>query len=306
MGKKGKKAQAGKPKQGTGTWPKKPTPKDVSKRMDVLAKKLEEELKGADLFAPLPPTDDCAICFIRLSRANQKSFYQACCGKIICEGCYGETEEFVKKQNAQNAGKKNKKPIFFTCPFCRAPELTPNDSEEDVRRLETRALQKDPVALRSLAGMYALGVEGVRMDALKALDCWIRAIECGCASSCNDIARLYEEGYGIFSDKKRAGLFERVGAMRGDVFARHNIGLTEYKLGNHEIAIRHWKISAEAGYQPSLDALKKIYNADGKQPGKKFISKEYLELTYRACHEAQMEVKTEEREKLMTELQNVR
>ena len=52
-GKKGKKAQAGKPK--------KLTPKDVGKRLDTLAKKLEEELKGADLFAPLPPTDDCAI-----------------------------------------------------------------------------------------------------------------------------------------------------------------------------------------------------------------------------------------------------
>ena len=102
-------------------------------------------------------------------------------------------------------------------------------------------------------------------------------------------------------------MFWRVGALRGHVVARHNVAYSEYnKLGNHEIGIRHWKVAAEAGYQPSLDALKKIYNADGKQPGKKFISKEYLELTYRACHEAQMEVKTEEREKLMTELQNVR
>ena len=41
MGKKGKKAQAGKPK--------KLTPKDVGKRLDVLVKKLGEELKGADL-----------------------------------------------------------------------------------------------------------------------------------------------------------------------------------------------------------------------------------------------------------------
>ena len=47
MGKKGKKAQAGKPK--------KLTPKDISKRLDALAKKLEEEIEGADLFAPLPP-----------------------------------------------------------------------------------------------------------------------------------------------------------------------------------------------------------------------------------------------------------
>ena len=60
MGKKGKKTQAGKPKR--------LTPKDVGKRLDILVKKLEEELKGADLFAPLPPTEDCAICLVPLSR----------------------------------------------------------------------------------------------------------------------------------------------------------------------------------------------------------------------------------------------
>ena len=60
MGKKGKKAQAGKPK--------KPTPKEIGKRLDALVKKLEEELKGADLFAPLPPMGDCVICCLPLSR----------------------------------------------------------------------------------------------------------------------------------------------------------------------------------------------------------------------------------------------
>ena len=78
--------------------------------------------------------------------------------------------------------------------------------------------------------------------------------------------------------------------------ARYGIGYSEYfNLGNHEIAIRHWKIAAEAGDQPSLNVLRDIYN--GNMPGKKFISKDFLESTYRACHEAQMEVKSEEREK---------
>ena len=67
MGKKGKKAQAGKPK--------KLTPKDVAKRLDTLVKKVEEELKGADLFAPLPPTEDCAICCVPLPQ-------------IVSEICY--------------------------------------------------------------------------------------------------------------------------------------------------------------------------------------------------------------------------
>ena len=81
--------------------------------------------------------------------------------------------------------------------------------------------------------------------------------------------------------------------------ARYNIGISEYKSGNHEIGIRHWKIAAEAGNQDSLNVLRDIYNADGNtsMPGKEFISKEYLDSAYRACHGAQMEVKTEEREK---------
>ena len=84
MGKKGKKAQAGKPKR--------LTPKDVGKRLDVLVKKLKEELKGADLFAPLPPTEDCAICLVPLSRVATNSTYFACCGNMICVGCAQENE----------------------------------------------------------------------------------------------------------------------------------------------------------------------------------------------------------------------
>ena len=80
MGKKGKKAQAGKPK--------KLTPKDVGKRLNALAKKVEEELEGADLFAPLPPIEDCAICLVPLSRKKSETCYQPCCGKEICKACY--------------------------------------------------------------------------------------------------------------------------------------------------------------------------------------------------------------------------
>ena len=123
MGKKGKKAQAGKPK--------KLTPKDVGKRLDVLVKKLEEELKGADLFAPLPPTDDCAICLVPLSRIESDILYQACCGKDLCTACIIENKECIDRQNEEkNAGKK----IAFACPFCREP--APTSDEEQMRQLQ--------------------------------------------------------------------------------------------------------------------------------------------------------------------------
>ena len=287
-GKKGKKAQAGKPK--------KLTPKDVGKRMDALIKKLEEELEGADLFAPLPPTEDCAICLVPLSPVKSGELYQACCGNTICKACFKENRESINKQNEKNAGKK----LAFTCPFCREPVPTCDETELEYARLQARCLQNDHIALKLMGALYRRGSRHTPKDGLKALDYFIRAVELGSPEACGCIANGYRKGDGVAVDKERSALFERIGALRGDIYAQHNIGVTEYYSGNHENGIRHWKIAAEAGYQVSLNALRRIYNADGKKPGKEFISKEYLESTYRACHGAQMEVKSEEREKHCT------
>ena len=282
MGKKGKKGQVGKPK--------KLTPKDIGKRLKVLAKNLEGGLKGADLFAPFPPTDDCAICLVPLSPVKSGTLYKACCGKEICWACHRENEESIKKQNEEkSAGKK----IAFTCPFCREP--APTCPDEEIARLQARCLHNDHNAFTQMGEVYRRGDRGLPKDELKALDCYIRAVELGSPGACTCVGNRYDEGNGISVNKERAALFERVGALRGCAIARHNIGSSEYDLGNYEIAIRHWKIAAKAGYQKSLNALRDIYNK--KVSGNEFISKEYLDSTYRACHEAQMEVATEEREK---------
>ena len=292
MGKKGKKAQAGKPK--------KLTPKDIGKRLDVLAKKLEEELKGADLFAPLPPTEDCAICLVPISRLNSDTLYKACCGKEFCVACTLENEEAIKKQNEENGGKK----ILFTCPFCREPK--PTTGQELLLQLQSRCLQNDHTAFGLMGDVYWKGEWETAKDDLKAFDCWIRAVELGSPDACVSIGTSYDLGSGVAVNKKRAALFQRVGALRGYIYGRQNIGCTEYfDLGNHEIGIRHWKIAAEAGHQDSLSNLRHIYNANGKKPGKEFISKEYLDKVRRACREAQEEVKSEEREKHCTLLEEL-
>ena len=288
MGKKGKKAQAGKPK--------KLTPKDTSKRLDALVKKLEEELKGADLFAPLPPTEDCAICLVPMSRIKSDTMYKACCGKEICWACHKEHDASINKQNEEkSAGKK----LALTCPFCREP--VPTFGLGFLRQLQARRLKNDDHVAFSVLGDEYGKVDcetHVPKDDLKALDCWIRAVELGSPEACTKIGMSYDKGNGVAIDKKRGALFERIGALRGCIYARHNIGLSEYHtFGNHENGIRHWKIAAEAGDQDSLNILRKIYNAGGKTPGKEFITKDYLDKVYRACHEAQMEVKSEEREK---------
>lgn len=132
---------------------------------------------------------------------------------------------------------------------------------------------------------------------MKALDCYIRAAELGSAAACSQIGRYYEFGNGDSKNMGRSTLFYRIGALRDSVIARHDLGSCEYESGNHEVGIRHWKIAAEAGSQPSLNRLRHIYNSDGKVHGKEFISKDDMDIIYRACHAAQEEVESDEREK---------
>ena len=291
MGKKGKKAQAGKL-----------TKKAVFKRLDALAKNLEEELKDADLFAPLPPTEDCPICCVPLSRIARKIMNRPCCGKDICAGCAKENEEFIEMQNAKNAGKKDKKLLALTCPFCREPKQTP---EEQYRRTEARAAKNDHHALSQLGMTLIEGEDGAPKDELRGLDCWIRAAELGSAEACNNIGVLYysKGEYNVLpSNNERFVLFAKAGALRGHIVARHAIGSFEYfDLHNHELGIRHWKVAAEAGNQTSLDKLKAIFYTKGKLPGNEFITKDELDKIYRSCHAAQEEVKSEGREKYCQE-----
>ena len=268
----------------------------------MLAKNLEEELEGADLFALVPPTEDCAICFLPLSRVPSNSGYRACCGKVICLGCSGESHVLVKRQNAvikkqneKNADKKDKKEIVHICPFCR--EIPALSDKEYIQQLEARALKNDHVALRNLGSYFAEGSYGLCKDDLKALDCFIKAVELGSPYACTSIGLCYSRGCSVSKDMERKALFYRVGALRGCIYARNNIGKSEYDSGNQETGIRHWKVAAEAGSQLSLNELKGIYNADGKLPGKEFITKECMDSLYRVCHDAQEEVKSEEREK---------
>ena len=260
--------------------------KAILKRIDALAKKLEEELKGAELFGPPPPTDDCGICLELLPRVeDNKVFYQGCCGKPICAACDEKNKRVIEKTNQAH-----------TCPFCREPE--PNDNKELIRQLEVRASKSDGAAYNSLGNIFREGTVSVSKDEMKGIHYFILGAELGCAKACGNIAFLLHFGKSVPVDKVKAGLFCKVGAIRGDIISRDELGYLEYhELGNHELAIRHWKIAAAAGCQPSLTSLRDIYNANGKKPGKEFIDKDELDSIYRAGHEAQEEVKTEEREK---------
>lgn len=197
--------------------------------------------------------------------------------------------------NAKKAGKF----ISHTCPFCR--ELEPS-GEEYLRQLEVRASLGDYEACDELGTSYADGgIKGAQIDKIKSLHYFILAAELGSEAACAKIASKLEKGMGVPVDKSKAALFYKIGALRGHIISRWCVAMAEYDHGNHEVGIRHFKIAAEAGMQPALDELKKIFSANGKLPGKEFISKEELDTIYRMCHEAQEDIKSEEREKHFTE-----
>ena len=295
MGKKGKKAQAGKPK--------KLTPKDIGKRLDALAKKLEEELKDADLFAPFPPAEDCPICMVPMSRLPQGSHAMPCCGNLICCGCYKENRASVQKEEKENSSNNTVNP-HDVCSFCRS-KLCGRSDEGSMVQLERRIEKHDdPSAYNSLGWMISRG-RGTKKNALKALDYFIRGAELGSKEACANIGLCYRDGDGVSQDTEKELFFLRIAALRGEIISHHNLGCLEYDLRNYDIAIRHWKVAAEAGSQHSLNQLKRIYNANGKKPGREFISKDYLDWVYRECHEAQREVRTENREKYCTKASKI-
>ena len=281
MGKKGKKSRAGKL-----------TRKDIDKKLDAIAKKIEDEIEDSDPFAPLPPMDICPICLMHLSRVDRLSSYHACCGNFICNGCKGEYDSFVEVQDEKKEATKNM--ISLSCPFFREPRPS---SEHFMRQIEVRASIYDANELLCIGQSFMKGEDGMPKDELKAFTYFIRSAELGSARACRYIGYYLKHGSAAFVNVERSNAFYLFGAMRGDVISRHIFGSVAYNAGCYEQGICHWKIAAEAGFQPALDRLKEIFLANGRVPGKDFVTKKYLDEAFWICHQAQKEVESDERKK---------
>ena len=78
-------------------------------------------------------------------------------------------------------------------------------------------------------------------------------------------------------------------AVKGDVRARHNIGVLEYEVCNHDIALQHWMIAAKLGHQHSLNSIKVLF-MDG------FATKANYAEALRGHHSAVEEKRSPDRE----------
>ena len=206
------------------------------------------ELHDKELFKQPPPAEeDCPICFIRMPTFHTGSTYKSCCGKTICSGCV-HAPVFDHQGNEVDNQK---------CPFCRVP--TPKTNEEIIERLNKRAEVNDPIAMYSLGCYYNKGNYSFPQDYKKALEQWQKAAEFGYAAAYIGIGLAYNNGDGVEADEKKAKHYWELGAMRGNVSARYNLGNSEERAGNMNRALKHWMILARDGYAKSLEKIKELY-----------------------------------------------
>jgi TPR repeat protein len=96
-------------------------------------------------------------------------------------------------------------------------------------------------------------------------------------------------GTGVERNEKKAKYYYELAAIRGNVPARYNLGISEEDAGNVNRAMKHWMISAAAGDDDSLKAIQQGYLAG-------HATKDDFEKALRAHKEAKDEMKSGQRD----------
>ena len=206
------------------------------------------ELHDEKLFKNLPSQyGDCPICFIRIPTLSTGRRYKSCCGKIICSGCM-----YAPVYDNQGNEVDNTK-----CPFCRTPATT---HEEAIEREKKRMESDDAEAIYNTGCHYLEGFNGYPIDYTKALELWHRAADLEFAEAYNNIGALYNNGYGVEVNEKKAVHYYELAAMMGNEVARNNLGNMEKKAGNYKRALRHFMIAVSSGNTESLNMIKEMYS----------------------------------------------
>jgi len=214
-------------------------------------RKRAAELHDVELFKQPPPMEDCPICFLRMPILNTGHRYKTCCGKVICSGC-ARAPVYDDQGNKVDKDKQNE------CAFCRV--VAPKSIEEAVKRLNKRVDVGDARAIYNQGYYYREGKYGFPQDYGKALERWHRAAELGEAEAYTSIGALYSNGDGVQVDKKKAMHYYELAAIKGDAYARYNLGLGEEDMGNMDRALKHYMIAVRGGESKSLNQIQRMYS----------------------------------------------
>ena len=117
----------------------------------------------------------------------------------------------------------------------------------------------DEQAIYNFGGFHHEGTNGVPQNYSKAIEFWHKAGELGSTEAYYAIGIAYCNGRGAEVDEKKADHFFEIAALRGNVYARFNLGITEKKAGNYNRALKHWMIAVRDGEHVSLKNIKQCY-----------------------------------------------
>jgi len=262
-------------------------PDDQNGEDDATAESAEQD---PGLWKPRPPTEDCPLCLVPLPLDNGQSVYWACCGMSVCRACKAETERALRITNRKRKD-TDLPPMVQSCAFCREPG-TENDSDL-IKRYEERVGKGDLSAMMNLAVMYRDGESGLVRDEAKVLELELRAADLGSAWAHGSLGSHFIRGrLGVIRDEEKARAYWEGAVKKGCVISRHNLGALEAQHERHDLAMKHFKLAAVAGFKPAVKPLWKYFLSDE-------LTKAELEATLRAHKEACDEMNSEDRERFV-------
>jgi TPR repeat protein len=245
-----------------------------------------------ELWKPHPPTEACPVCLVPLPlqriEATNTNNYWVCCGQKLCLACEAETDRALLITNRKRKDKKLP-PMELSCAFCREP--VHEDDSDFIKRYEERINKGDVDAMTTLGERYRLGLSGLVRDEAKSLELYTRAADLGCPDG---LARLgicfVNGGLGVTKDMEKAMVYFEDAAKKGHVVSRINLGILAQHRQKHDLALKHYRLAAAAGFEPAVKELWKYFSSDQ-------LTKAELEETLRAHHAACNAMKSEERER---------
>ena len=186
--------------------------------------------------------DECPICNLLVPLDVGESGFQVCCMKEVCNGCM---------LAAWKRGMRD-------CPFCRTPD--PTDEIQSNAMIQKRFDAGDPSAIWHRGTQYRFGRYGLEKDVTRAVELYERAAELGVNVGAHySLGCLYDEGTDVGRDAAKAIRHYEAAEMSGDVYARHSLGCEEYNAGNDDMALQHFLIAANLGYEDALYLVKDMF-----------------------------------------------
>ena len=243
-------------------------------------KKRAAELFDEELFKDPPAREECPICMLPLPIDASEIIFAVCCGNFICVGCsYAQQiEELKSGKRVEDVG---------WCPFCRAPP--PRAPEDNISLLNKCIEKNNAKAINELAAHYMKGEIGLPINPHKATELFLKAVQLGHAGACFNLGNCYLIGNGVERDEKKARQYWELGAIKGNVQSRHQLGCLEQRSGNLERAYKHVMISAKAGDDLALKSLNNGFR-DG------FVTKDEYTEALKAYQKVQDDTKSEMRD----------